>query len=330
MRRLRLDARIALALDYAHRRDILHRDIKPENILLLDGHAHRRDFGIARAISRATHGVAAHRDRVHARHAGLHESGAGAPATSEIDGRSDVYALGCVLHEMLTGSPPYTGARSRAIVMRHLTGSSSAPERRAQGDRFASIDAIVMRALAKEPSDRFATGGRARAGAHQRSRSGRSWRVRPFAGCGNRETSWPAAISRLHRGSAVREHERRSGQRVFLGRDHRGDHRSARRRFAACGDGAHVGHALQEDATARARHRPRARRVASAQREACAGRRDRVRIVAQLIDAATDEHSWAETYDCDITTSSRSRVRSRSRSPSGCRRASRPASARAS
>src|SRR3989441_6498803 len=109
----------ASALDYAHRAGVVHRDIKPENILLADGQARVADFGIARAI------VAAGGDKL--TDAGLvlgtpaYMSPEQATGDIHIDGRSDVYSLGCVLYEMLTGEPPYTGPTAGAIVAKRLS-----------------------------------------------------------------------------------------------------------------------------------------------------------------------------------------------------------------
>src|SRR6266852_2806062 len=110
---------VADALSYAHGHDVVHRDIKPENILLEAGHAVVSDFGIARAIT-ATAGAT------------LTETGIviGTPAymspeqasgTGPIDGRSDVYSLGCVLYEMLAGEPPYTGPSAQIVMAKRLT-----------------------------------------------------------------------------------------------------------------------------------------------------------------------------------------------------------------
>ena len=98
----------------------IHRDIKPENILLSGGHALVADFGIARAIGQAG-GGAADRDRDGGGHGRVHEPGAGERGERSIDGRSDVYSLGCVLYEMLAGEPPYTGPTAQAIIVKRLS-----------------------------------------------------------------------------------------------------------------------------------------------------------------------------------------------------------------
>jgi serine/threonine-protein kinase len=153
---IRLGREIAEALDYAHRRGIVHRDIKPENILLHDGHALVTDFGIARALSRSTGtaltgiGVALGTPAYMSP-----EQGGGDP---ELDGRADVYALGCMLFEMLTGAPPFTGLSARAIIVRHFT--DPVPRVTAlRHDVPAALEQAITRALAKNPGDRFQTAG---------------------------------------------------------------------------------------------------------------------------------------------------------------------------
>src|SRR5438093_2103415 len=145
---------VADALGYAHGHDVVHRDIKPENILFEAGHAVVSDFGIARAIT-ATAGAT------------LTETGIviGTPAymspeqasgTDPIDGRSDVYSLGCVLYEMLAGEPPYTGPSAQIVISKRLTDPVPSVRRLREGIPGA-IDAAVSRALAKAAADRFAT-----------------------------------------------------------------------------------------------------------------------------------------------------------------------------
>ena len=117
---LRLGREIADALDYAHRSDVIHRDIKPENILLHDGRALVADFGIALAAARSDGG-----SRMTETGMSLgtphYMSPEQAMGEREITAKSDVYALGCVTYEMLTGEPPFTGPTAQAIIARVMT-----------------------------------------------------------------------------------------------------------------------------------------------------------------------------------------------------------------
>jgi eukaryotic-like serine/threonine-protein kinase len=149
---LQIAREVADALSYAHAHGVVHRDIKPENILLESGHAVVADFGIARAVS------AAGSDR-------LTETGLslGTPAymspeqaagSQDLDGRSDLYSLGCVLYEMLAGEPPFTGATAASVIQQHI-----AVEPRSITQLRPAVPAgvaeAISRALAKTPADRF-------------------------------------------------------------------------------------------------------------------------------------------------------------------------------
>jgi serine/threonine-protein kinase len=148
---VRLVAEVAGALDYAHAEGILHRDLKPENILLSRGHALLADFGIARAAGDSA-------DR-------LTQTGTsiGTPAymspeqcTGERDlgPASDVYGLGCILYELLAGTPPFTGATYEAILVKRFT--QDAPRASAaRADTPPQVDAAIARALARDPAARF-------------------------------------------------------------------------------------------------------------------------------------------------------------------------------
>ena len=152
---VRITCEVAGALDYAHRHGVIHRDIKPENILLHDGRALVADFGIALAASRSEGG------------ARMTETGMslGTPhymspeqamGERNLDARTDIYALGCVLYEMLTGEPPFDGPSAQAIVAKVMTERPTAPS--ATRDTVpAAVEEAVFTALARLPVDRFAT-----------------------------------------------------------------------------------------------------------------------------------------------------------------------------
>jgi serine/threonine-protein kinase len=151
---LRITCEVASALDHSHRHGIIHRDIKPENILLEDGQALVADFGIARAVTAigeeklTSTGVSLGTPTYMSPEQGM--------ADPNLDGRSDIYALGCVLYEMLVGQPPFTGRTTQALIARHSLDQvpslsvvrSTIPE---------DVEEAVLKSLEKVPADRFST-----------------------------------------------------------------------------------------------------------------------------------------------------------------------------
>jgi eukaryotic-like serine/threonine-protein kinase len=151
---LKVTAEVASALGYAHRKGIVHRDIKPENILLEDGHAIVADFGIARAVQ-ADGGGALTKTGM-SLGTPTYMSPEQAFAEKDIDGRSDMYSLACVLFEMLTGEPPFTGPNAQAIMARHSL--SEVPSMQIVRATIPDeVEDVVQKALSKAPADRFAT-----------------------------------------------------------------------------------------------------------------------------------------------------------------------------
>jgi eukaryotic-like serine/threonine-protein kinase len=150
---VRIAVEVAGALDYAHRHGVVHRDIKPENIMLHDGHALVADFGIGKALSSVGSG-------------GVTQAGmsVGTPAYmspeqaagESVDGRSDLYSLGCVLYEMLVGEQPFTGSTVQALIAKRFVQTPAGVAALREGVS-RPVARAVQKALARTPIDRYET-----------------------------------------------------------------------------------------------------------------------------------------------------------------------------
>jgi TolB-like protein/Tfp pilus assembly protein PilF len=264
---------VAAALDHAHHRGVVHRDVKPENILLHDGEALVADFGIALAVTAA----ADERLTQDGCFVGTPAYMSPEQATGDgtLDARSDVYALACVLYEMLAGEPPYTGPTAQAIIAKRFADPVPAI-RRVRNAVPVGVEQALMKALASVPADRYpAAGAFAEALDAQvvAQPVGRSVAVLPFLNLSaDPENEYFAdgvtedviaqlskirALKVISRTSVMRFKKREEGLRE-------------------------IGRALGVETL-----------LEGSVRWAGA----RVRIVAQLIDAETDQHLWADTYD---------------------------------
>ena len=268
---------VASALDHAHAHGLIHRDIKPENILLHEGEAMVTDFGIALAAG------AAPGERLTATGlmVGTPEYMRPEQAAGErtLDPRSDVYSLGCVLYEMLAGEPPYTGPTAQAVIAKRFTDPVPAI-RRLRPTVPPAVEQAIMKALARVPADRFASAAALTdalttpAGGQPRSPS---VAVLPFLNLSaDPENEFFAdgitedVIAQLSKIRSLKVISRTSVM-PFKKRE------QSLREIGVTLDVA----TLLEGSVRRAG--------------------SRVRIVAQLIDAETDRHLWAETYDRDLT-----------------------------
>ena len=149
---MRITSDLAEALDHAHRHGVVHKDIKPANVLLSDGRPLIADFGIALAVAQAGGGRVTETGlSVGTPHYMSPEQATG---DRDVDPRTDVYALGCVLYEMLTGEPPYQGTTAQAVLAKILTDPAPAPGK-VRGSIRPNVDAAIRKALEKLPADRF-------------------------------------------------------------------------------------------------------------------------------------------------------------------------------
>ncbi|HEY0997681.1 MAG TPA: serine/threonine-protein kinase, partial [Gemmatimonadaceae bacterium] len=155
---VRIAREIAEALGCAHRLGIIHRDVKPGNVLLADDSAVVTDFGIARAVERSA-------QRLSVTSSGFtlgtptYMSPEQASGHRDLDARSDLYALGCVLYEMLAGEPPFTGPNPQAVIARHMSDTPRSI-RLVRREVPEQLERLVMRLLAKSPADRYPTAER--------------------------------------------------------------------------------------------------------------------------------------------------------------------------
>ncbi len=319
---LQIAREVADALSYAHSHGVVHRDIKPENILLQSGHAVVADFGIARAITAAGGGTTA---------AGMvlgtpaYMSPEQAAGSRDVDGRSDLYSLGCVLYEMLAGQPPFTGPTAESLAHQHL---SVAP--RPVTDLRPAVPgwvaAAVQRALAKTAADRFSPVARfAEALAHRESaavtaappaarapRARRPWRLALLGGAAVVVVSAALLVLRpgRHAPAPARPAHARSEIAVlpFQNLSAEGPHA-----YFAGGLHDELLTQLAKVAALKVISRtsvmgyqgsPKPLKaiatelgVGSVVEGSVQVVGGRLRVTVQLIDAATDEHLWAERYD---------------------------------
>jgi serine/threonine-protein kinase len=185
---VRIGREVADALQFAHDRGIVHRDIKPENIFLSAGHAAVADFGIARAADVAGLKLT---DTGLALGTPTYMSPEQATADPKVDGRADQYALGCVVYEMLSGGPPFSGSTSQMVMARHT--ADAVPPISTVRSVPAALEAAVVKALAKVPADRWPT---VRAFADALEPSARATSDRPVgAGARRRIVPWLAGAA---------------------------------------------------------------------------------------------------------------------------------------
>jgi serine/threonine-protein kinase len=283
---LQLTRQVAAALDYAHARGVVHRDVKPENILLQHGEALVADFGIALAVT----ATAATEERLTMGgcFVGTPEYMSPEQALSEegIDARADIYALACVLFEMLAGEPPHVGPNAQATIAKRLANPAPAI-RHIRKEVPLGVERALTKALAAIPADRFPTAGsfanaldmpagpwsKTFPGPASPPPPGRSVAVLPFLNfSADPENEYfvdgvtEDVIAQLSKIRALKVISRTSVMRFKDRRE-----------------------SLQEIG--------RALGVESLLEGSVRWAGNRVRIVAQLIDADTDRHLWAETYD---------------------------------
>ena len=276
---------VASALDHAHTQGLIHRDIKPENILLHEGEAMVTDFGISLALAGGEAGKGGGTEGERLTGTGImlgtptYMSPEQAAGERTLDARTDVYSLACVLYELLAGEPPYNGPTPQAVIAKRFTDPIPRV-RRLRATVSPAVEQAIVKALATTPADRFPSAAAfiealtAPAGEQPRSPS---VAVLPFLNLStDPENEFFAdgitedVIAQLSKIRSLKVISRTSVMQ-FKKRE-----QSLRE----------IGATLQ---------------VATLLEGSVRRAGDRVRIVAQLIDAEADQHLWAETYDRQLT-----------------------------
>ena len=158
-RAMEITAQICAALEQAHRAGIVHRDIKPGNVMLTpSGEVKVMDFGIARAVTGSSQTMTQTAAVIGTAHYLSPEQARG----EHVDARSDIYSTGCLLYELVTGAPPFSGDTPVAVAYQHVR-EEPVPPSSVEPDVPASIDAIVLKAMAKNPANRYQTAAQMRA-----------------------------------------------------------------------------------------------------------------------------------------------------------------------
>jgi eukaryotic-like serine/threonine-protein kinase len=288
---LRIVREVADALDYAHGQGVVHRDIKPENILISRGHAVVADFGIARAIRAA--GGAKLTETGLTLGTPLYMSPEQAIGGGELDGRSDLYNLGCVLYEMLAGQPPFTGPTGESLVHQHLS-----VEPRSVADLRPTVPAGIARALgralAKTPADRFGTlAAFAEALAHREPAA--------MASAPTVAIAAPAPARPVHERSKIAvlpfQNLSAEGAHAYFAGGLHDELLTQLSKVAALKVISRTSVMGYSGTSKPLKQIASELGVGSVVEGSVQVAGERLRVTVQLIDAATDEHLWAERYD---------------------------------
>ncbi|HVT63942.1 MAG TPA: Stk1 family PASTA domain-containing Ser/Thr kinase [Mycobacteriales bacterium] len=199
-RAMEIAAAICAALEQAHAAGIVHRDIKPGNVMITPtGQVKVMDFGIARALTSSTATMTQTAAVVGTAHYLSPEQARG----EHVDARSDIYSTGCLLYELLTGAPPFTGESAVAVAYQHVR-EDPLPPSQVEPDVPAAVDAVVLVAMAKNPVNRYASAAEMRADL-ERALAGRPVHAHPVqSGAGASGTTLPATTVLLRQPRARR------------------------------------------------------------------------------------------------------------------------------